>query len=152
MTDTDTKIAYTVMTRLEVPEELLEAIMVTAFDGDYGGCWYWAQPAKLDDGESWLEVRHRVGRDEQTEDTAWLSAKITDAEYADPGTPVLHVTYATLVLGMQRMLDENLTHSYWSHKAPIIQQAILDSDGGMIDADLADNIVQQGLFDKQIYS
>lgn len=150
MTTTETEQGHFVTTKLEVPEELLESIMVTAFDGDYGGCWYWARPADAD----WLEVRHRMGRDEQTEDTDWLSAKIVATEEAEVehDDVVFHVTYATLTLGIQRMLDENVTKGYWSSKAPMLQQAILDADGGMIDSDLADNIVQEGLFGKQVYS
>lgn len=161
---TEDKIPYTVMTRLEIPEELLEGIMVTAFDGDYGGCWYWAQPASVPGG--WLEVRHRVSDyDPHAEHNDWISVKIVEGSEAElhneaaehnpsftPEPNVLHVTYATLMLGMQRMLDENLAQGHWATKAPMIQQAILDADGGMIDSDLADCIVQQGLFDKQVYS
>lgn len=52
------------MTTIGLDEDWVEAVLITAFDGGLGGCWYWAEP----DGDDWLI----------TEDNKWSEVLIAD--------------------------------------------------------------------------
>lgn len=139
---------FHVKVKAEVPEEFLGDILITAFDPNYGGSWYWADrnPA----ADSWLKVKEEgaLGSDQ-----LWLSASVIDkAELEEwmatkePDDPhkveVFNVTHSSLVDGIQELIDAGNEE---------LQQAIFDADAGMIDANLADAIVQQALFGEQRY-
>lgn len=142
---------FHVKVKAEVTEEFLSSIMITAFDGTYGGSWSWAAPNPGAEAGSWLTVKEEgaLGSDQP-----WLAVSILDnVELEDwmatrePDDPdkvkVYNVTHAVLAKGLQGVIDAGSDN---------IQQAIFDDDAGMIDANGADWIVQMGLFGKLVYS
>lgn len=139
---------FHIKVRAELTADFLSSILITAFDGDHGGSWYWADrnPA----ADSWLKVKEEgaLGSGQ-----LWLSASVIDkAELEEwmatkePDDPhkveVFNVTHSSMVDGIQDLIDAGNEE---------LQQAIFDADAGMIDADLADAIVQQALFGEQRY-
>lgn len=121
---------FHIKVRAELTADFLSSILITAFDGDHGGSWYWADtPAS-------------IGPPMETDDEAevWYSVKIVDKECEDQ--TVHKVTHAVLAKGIQMLIDEGDDN---------IQQAVFDDDAGMIDANDADTIVQFGLFERCIY-
>ena len=129
---------FHVKVKAEVTEEFLSSIMIAAFDGTYGGSWYWASPNREVEG-GWLVVKEEgaLGSDQP-----WLAAHIFCEEDEDGDAQMHEVTHAVLAKGLQGMIDAGSDN---------IQQAIFDDDAGMIDANDADSIVQEGLFGRQIY-
>lgn len=123
---------------VDVPENLLSDLMITAFDGHYGGCWHWSEPY----GDNWLAV---VG-----DERVWKEANILDTNDTDDDIPsrVYTVNWDTLVLGMQRIVDDGKLHSLIEN----IADAIFDDDGGRLDSGDVDTIVQYGLFMSEVYS
>lgn len=140
---------FHVKVKAEVPEDFLSDVLITAFDGDHGGSWFWAKPHRPAPDDFWV-----ITDGLPTEsDSRWLATYIEDREEQeewmmtrdpdDPDKPkVYKVTYAVLVKGIQELIDAGDDN---------IQQAVFDADAGMIDANDADSIVQQGLFGKQVY-
>ena len=146
---------HTLKTRLEVTEEFLSDLMITAFDGQYGGCWFWATSQEIALGP-WLETNEEADR--------WLSAKIQKEDElelwaeardnnpkAEGTAKVWHVTHQTLVLGMQRILDKNEADGGYYGTSATIRGGVAEDDAGDIDANIADSIVQMGLFGEEIY-
>lgn len=134
---------YKVEMELEIPASVLGDTLVTAFDGSYGGCWYWCGPGTKEGDK--FDIRG------EGTDAVWHSVDITLDEENDDGVKDQHyrVDYETLKRGMQLILtDPGYAES--SARAHV-EQAILDDDAGEIDAGLADTIVQLGLFGKEIY-
>lgn len=131
---------YTVTLERDLPASFLSDIMITAFDGSYGGCWYWAQPA----GDDWLRTNNK----EDVLEQQWLSAAIIDKESADAEDDVFIVQLSTLRDGIQTLLaDEPIRSDLMQH----LHTAITELDAGEIDAELADCIVQTGLWGKVVY-
>lgn len=126
----------------ELPAEFLGDIMVTAFDGQYGGCWYWASP-NTRDGE-WLIVNDEGAK---ASDQIWLEARIQDNEDPDEQWMVNH---DVLAKGIERILDG--TVEVGRELLGSISQAVQDTDNADIDALGADLIVQAGLFSEQVYA
>lgn len=129
---------------LEVPERLLSDILITAFDSMYGGCFmidwciahsYDVTPADKENGqlESWNSVT--IVLDE------------SEASVGDENGRYV-VNHDVLSTGIQRMLDNQ--HVSQEVK-DILTSAVLDDDGGEIDAFLADSIVQNGIFGKDVF-
>jgi hypothetical protein len=129
---------------VDVPENLLSEILVTAFDGDCGGCWFWAEPYMETSEDDWLKT------DDFATDPSWLSAKIIDKEDSSNGPWT--VDHSTLVRGMQQILDADYGHSETLRKLQgYIREAVIDDDGSMLDAYAVDTIVQLGLFTEEVY-
>lgn len=125
---------------VDVPENVLSDLMITAFDGDYGGCWHWSEPY----GDDWL-VTKPTGINSD-----WVQATVLDNndEDEDISSRVYKVDWSILVLGMQRIIDEDKKH-------PLIEaiaEAIFNDNAGGIDSGQVDTIVQYGLFMEEVYS
>lgn len=123
----------------EVSTELLDDVLVAAFDGRYGGCWYWAKPT----GQGW--IIQDCGTDKQT----WMGVEITWEDREADGLGSVVVDHAVLVQGMQRMLEAtDLRKSI----RETLEMALMQDDAGDLDADISDLIVQYGLFGEGVYA
>lgn len=117
---------------ITIDRQMLHDIMVTAFDGDHGGSLFWINndsvklesSGPIEDARIWDAVVFN-----EWSDDGW-----SDKEH--------RVDHFVLVKGIQALVNQG-----WQ---PIIN-AVLDGDAGEIDANLADSIVQEGLFGKQVY-
>jgi hypothetical protein len=97
----------------------------------------------------------------KTEDPAMYKMEIIEPS-GDPNTGNHHtVTGATILLGMQRIIDLELPDPVWRPGAMIttmsqirawIISSIADGDASMVDADVADAIFQYALFNEIVYS
>lgn len=123
---------------VDVPEELLSDLMITAFDGTYGGCTSYG---------CFEAVSYDIDPDKST--GGWKA--VTIRELPEDGKPFAEhrVTWETLVLGMQRLLNKN---DLRDDIREAIQEAVFNADGGEIDAGMIDTIVQFGLFNQEKYS
>lgn len=128
---------------LPITEEMVDCILVGAFDGSYGASYYWAElnnivvkkPDNPDDWDRWQEVTitDHIEREEGSgeENVYTLNAKnITEA--------------------IQKFLDEN-QHMANNTITGYIRRAVQENDPGMIDADAADCIVQVAAFGTVVY-
>ena len=130
MNDTPLSVKAEVVLR----EEFLSDVMITAFDANYGGCWYWSRPA--DRVDSWADITDNPN--------VWRRVFI---DVHDDEESVLHVVdHTILARGMQAVLDAARDGNYLELAAQILAQ-----EGGDIDADAADIIVQYGLFGEVVY-
>lgn len=136
----------------ELDEEFVGDVLITAFDGLYGACWYWAQSKRRPDGSPAADiVRHPGGE-------TWGSVHIAVRDDFLPlGIPAVDagndigwtINGSVVQTGMQRILD------YWSKENYIrtyILNAVADADAGCIDAEAADAIIQEGLLGKIVFS
>lgn len=140
--------AVTLDMDIDLSEEFLSDVLVTAFDGDYGGCWYWATPDYEAKGDSAFIIRKSNDGD------VWESITIIDvvlSEHRISGEKsngrekvVQHVVdHQVIKTGIQRMLDGNWRDSILKSLTPL--------DAGNIDSELADVIVQMGIFGEVLY-
>jgi hypothetical protein len=124
-------------------------LLITAFDGNYGGCWFWAEPKPgLDD---WLivEKRHReqgIGTVEG-EDTIWRSATIREkqASLANGKKRWAVIDHAMIGRGLKRILETP------NGRYTAIKEAIMGKDSGEIDASAVDTIIQFAVFGEEVY-
>jgi hypothetical protein len=118
----------TIKVERELTSEFIGDILVTAFDGSYGGCWYWCRPA----GDGWLTVEGDSGED------YWKEVEI----YEDEENKALVVSPDVIALGFQRAIDNNYPWAF---------EAVVSMDAGLIDSLGADVVVQLGLFGEVVY-
>lgn len=133
---------------LEVPHNLLSDVMITAFDGNYGAVWQmgWARSNgsfDIDSKDHWLMVPIQVIDEEGEDEDLPYDHRIGVVQKEQ-----YEVTHKTLVAGMHHLLKDD---RFPSHLKEIVQQAVLEDDAGMIDAPLADSIVQFGVYGKLVY-
>lgn len=130
---------------MELTEDFLSDVLVTAFDGNYGGCWYWARPA---DVENWLTTEKDV-----LDDTViWKQVFIEDKE--DEDSELWRVSHNVVAKGIKRILNGNVKcHDLIAADIfnAVIFNAVATRDAGGIDAEAADCIVQAGLFSDIVY-
>lgn len=119
----------------EMSEEFISDVLTTAFDGNYGACWYWAEPIP---GGGW----HIDG------DGTWRSVEILDREDDDGSQGPSTVDRDVIEKGIQAILDGELIADYIKQ---YVVRGVLGDDAGEIDAEAADAIVQVGLFDEIVY-
>lgn len=174
----------------DLPKEFLGDILVTAFDGAYGGSWYWSYPsgrfafrsetpAGTNDASAsiWTSVTIRIDDDSQTGEPKWDNVEhvidhdviakgierivnddyegafrpATDEEVEDwkkNGTP--RGRNYRLVAGKGLMVDTGETaRAYREDLASCLSAT--EPDAGDIDSNIADAIVQAGLFGKVIF-
>lgn len=112
----------------KVSRRFADDIIVTAFDPGYGGALYWAAV---------VEYRPR-GR--------WATADDNTREVVitDRTNPYIQfvVTYETIVRGLQKATEKGYMN---------ITKALVEDDGGEIDADLADVVAQLGVLGEVVY-
>lgn len=119
---------FYVTLQLPLTNDLLMGALTTAVEG---GINYWAMVSN-------------VTRDEED----WVtSVVVRDAE--DEDEPAYTVTLETIAVGIGRILNGDLVNdTIYGY----ILDAVRGDDGGCIDADAADCIVQVGIFGKLTYS
>jgi hypothetical protein len=129
-----------------IDDEFIGDVLVCAFDGGLGACWYWAEP---DTDGPWLtttSVNSAGG-------PVWASCRIvrptaTDLE-GDEKSIRETVNAEVIRLGIQRILDDK------ELIAPYIRDyivaAVSELDAGHVDAEAADCIVQVGLFGTLVF-
>ncbi len=135
----------------ELDDEFVSDVLVTAFDGSYGGCWYWADSKRVDENQGpWGYVSEEEGAD-------WAFVNITLQQGDDTGNKVLdammqkgvRVDGEAIRVGIQRIMDGDVgvSDDIRNH----IVRGVLEGDAGEIDAIGADCIVQAGVFGELIY-
>lgn len=132
-------------------KQFIGDVLVTAFDGTYGGCWYWAKPA----GRFWLTSEQR---DDDLTRSDWTAAHIRTEE--PTGVTFLDakqekgwftVDKVCIGVGIQKILDKDPHCQIRDDLREQVYRAVLDGEAD-IDADATDCIVQIGLFGRLIFS
>lgn len=121
--------------KIELDDEFVSNILITAFDGNHGGSWYWAAPAHAD----WLEAK----TDDSGFPAKWTKCVIVDKEEDDG--PQHPVTATSIALGLTKMIEMG---DEWARDA---FGWISDQENADIDANDADCIVQFGIFGSVVY-
>lgn len=136
----------TVKLTMELTPEFCGDVLVTAFDGGYGGSWYWADPS----GDAWPVTVSGI-----SDDAVWHEVHIK-WDFSDCPSPVMQYLYQeaykangyvkvdheVVRVGLQWAIDQGRQFAL---------EAVREMDAGEIDANAADTIVQHGLFGKEIY-
>lgn len=134
---------------LAVPlsEDFLSSILITAFDADYGGCWYWAEPYGDD---AWDIDSVKTG-----DDALWRSVRVKlrepcgkESVDTTAGSFGLLCDYRALESGLLFAIGRNGVNHVIRDS---IFRGVVEDDAGEIDAIGADVIVQMGLFHELIY-
>lgn len=115
--------------------EFLSDILVIAFDGAYGGCWYWARPAADKPHEKVFTI----------EGDTWWAVRITEKD-PEGKRRTWNVDHARLVKGISKLFEPKVLP-----KRGDIRSAIIQIDAGQIDAEGADIIVQLAVFGELVY-
>ena len=139
----NSKVVGTITTTLPITEAMVDCILVGAFDGSYGVCYYWAE---LND----LVVKERAAPDGFE---SWQQVTVTDIVERDEGSGEVNVytiNATNITEAIQKFLDEN-QHMANNTITGYIRRAVQENDPGMIDADAADCIVQVAAFGKVLY-
>lgn len=116
---------------VELTDEFIDSVLVTAFDGSYGGCWYWCRPF----GWNWVTT---------DEEKLWLSCRVQDSE----DDHVFTVDRAAVERGIKRILSGEVGIRSDLHAQ--VAESVSSGDPD-IDADAADCIVQAGVLGKLVY-
>ena len=136
MTTTNTpthSIAVTI--ELNITEEFLSDILVGAFDGAYGACWYWAQPRSKDGAHPF-----------KVDGDLWRSVTIIEKESSGEIYKSGVVDYERLLRGIKKLFEPGVLP-----KRSDVRNAILQNDGGQLDAEGFDIIVQLAFFGELVY-
>lgn len=137
--------------------EFLSDILITAFDGQYGGCWDWAEPVP---NVEWPVLGGAVGNhmDEQW----WLAVQVRVKTKDEPtGNPVFDredgfvIDHEALGVGLSRIINSDYLNAGNGETAEGLREnitaAVFEQDAGMIDAYDAQAIVQAAAFGKVIF-
>lgn len=136
-------------------KQFIDEVLATAFDGTYGGCWYWAKPA----GRFWLtsEQREEPGMMDPAHSYYWTAAHIRTEE--PTGVAFLDakqekgwftVDRVCIGVGIQKILDGDPHCRVRDDLRDQVFRAVLDNEAD-IDSDATDCIVQIGLFGRLIF-
>lgn len=146
----------------ELSDQFVSDVMVTAFDGQYGGCWDWAEPDRSK--SSWLEVEHPPSCDHEDlksqrncTDALWTVAHVKFRDGESTGNKTLDslsadgikVDAEVIRIGIQRILDGTVQLA--DHLREQISRSVAEDDAD-IDSWAADCIVQVGWFGEAIFS
>jgi len=139
----------TINMKRELDDEFVSNVLITAFDGSYGGCWYWAdlyrdgtEPAfRVTEPDTWTGVRIALG--DQVEETT--GEDVLDS-LMEAG---VWVDADTIRVGIQRLLDGDVKVN--DYILEYLTRAVAEADAGDVDSDVADCIVQAGVFGKLIF-
>lgn len=139
----NSKVVGTIAMTLPITEAMVDCILVGAFDGSYGACYYWA------------ELNNVIIKKPETPDgfDCWQEVKITDVVERDEGSGdenVYTINATNITEAIQKFLDEN-QHMANNTITGYIRRAVQENDPGMIDADAADCIVQVAAFGSLLY-
>ncbi|AWY06146.1 hypothetical protein PBI_SUZY_41 [Gordonia phage Suzy] len=135
---------------MELSNELLDSILVTAFDGDVGGSNYWLAGAEVS-----IDRKDTGGPYSYTR---WVAV---DIKYTDSGSEEpededdeLHefrLDAEAIARGLRTVIKRKREDGKPSDRAKHVLEALVTNDGGMIDADDADLIVQYAVFGKAVF-
>lgn len=115
-------------TEVELDRDFLSCVLITASEG---GINYWADVLKVEDeGEDRMAIFLAVRANEDEE-------------------PLFKVDHETVVRGIQRLLDGSVRVD--SQIRGYLSRAVAERDAGDVDADVADCIVQAGIFNELVY-
>lgn len=134
---TEQKVVHRVAVTIELSltEEFLSDILIGAFDGGCGACWYWAQPYRKE-GDAFT-----------VDGEIWRSVKIVEKEAATGDKRKWCVMdHERLIRGIKKLFEPGVLP-----KRDDVRNAIVQSDGGMLDAEGFDIIVQLALFGELVY-
>jgi hypothetical protein len=139
----NSKVVGTITTTLPITEAMVDCILVGAFDGSYGVCYYWA------------ELNNLVVKKAETPDgfDRWQEVTITDIVERDEGSGEVNVytiNAENITKAIQQFLDDN-QHMANNTITGYIRRAVQENDPGMIDGDAADCIVQVAAFGTVLY-
>lgn len=131
----------TITLKRTLDDEFISNVLITAFDGSYGGCWYWCEA-----DTKFLTTMKAMG-----DDSLWTECRIRHEDETGPeGAFCKHVVDAEVIrVGIQRILDD--PDFCGQHIREYVAQGVSERDAGHIDADAADVIVQAGLFGELVY-
>lgn len=119
----------TITTQFEFNEDMVDQILVTAFDGSYGGSLYWADVLEL------KKESHPYGRSDM-----WSLILIQDREGGEKHL----VDRERLAKGLKLYIEKDMISE--GHLADTIQSVATD-----FDANDADRIVQLAIFGEVQY-
>ncbi|QOC56611.1 hypothetical protein SEA_BITESIZE_41 [Gordonia phage BiteSize] len=138
----------------ELTEEFVGDVLVTAFDGQYGGSLFWA---------SWSNRTVSLEKIEGPNFTAdvWTAAWITfDVEESCDDKPHMKMIYSQAMEAGGLKIDSDMIAAGISgllaKAGPTtrrtVLEAIVSNDAGDIDANIADSIVQYAIFGEEVYA
>lgn len=126
---------------LYLSDEFFGDVLVCAFDGDYGGCNYWATDVRLTDSEG------------EGADKVWKQVEVHEVLEEVPEKKLIPVNRDNLIKGLQTILSDIFQRieqpggSIYSWEEAILESLMEHGgDAGCIDADAADNWVQMTVF------
>lgn len=119
----------TITTQFEFNEDMVDQILVTAFDGNYGGSLYWADVLEI------KKESHPYGRSDM-----WSLILIQDKEDGEKHL----VDRERLAQGLKLYIESDMISD--GHLADTIQSVATD-----FDANDADHIVQLAIFGEVQY-
>lgn len=130
--------------QLPVTDELCASILCTALEGGTG---YWAAADKIERRDVPAERRAYEGEFE------YVSVELSDTEAQDeddePAFPPQVVDYAAIRRGLQRVIAGEV--KVRRDLVAACQASVTGGDGGDIDADAADVIVQAAMFGELVF-
>jgi hypothetical protein len=147
-----------VKTLVELDFEFLSDVMVTAFDGTYGGVWYWCEPCtttplgrRLE--SAWEIQKFGVSASYERWMAVWI--KLREETGDDKIDRVLfqqsmRIDHKVIAKGMQMVLDDKDSNGNAINRGSL-QSSILRQDAGDIDSEDADVIVQLGAMGEVIF-
>jgi len=118
----------------QLSDEFLRDVATAAVEGGIG---YWSRV----DRYKWREA-------DGTEMPFPEIVLVETSEY-DEDVAILHLTKEHIVKGISRIVGGGVEIN--SEMAATLSMAVRDDDAGMVDSELADCIVQVGLFDEIVY-
>jgi hypothetical protein len=136
MENTDIVIGQ-VTINMNITERMVSDILITAFDGHYGACHYWATVDKIvtNDAEDLL-------------DEVWYSAVIRDNEAEEDA--LITIDEKSIIRGIEGLLTAS--SSLGLSIGQSLMKAIATNDAGYIDGDVADCVVQIAALGQVTYS
>lgn len=128
--------------QMPVPDQLCASILCTALEGGTG---YWAVVDDI--------VRKPAAKPLYDGEFEYVSALFADTEAQgeddEPAFPPQVVDYAVIRKGLQRILSGEV--KVRRDLVQATQSGVVEEDGGHIDADAADVIVQAGMFGELVF-
>lgn len=126
-----------VVIKSDITENFLSNVLIAGFDGQYGGCYYWADNVKISSNNA-----------PDILDEIWFSVSLTVSD--DDSNETHNITHDSMVESIQKILDETITVS--SDIYDSIRDGVKYNDAGYVDAAGADVIVQVATFGEIVYS
>jgi hypothetical protein len=128
---------------IPISDEFVGHILVTAFDGNYGGSTYWGQLSQVEFGPK------QEGLPEELSD--WLAGMVSPRDRtADQAWAAVRIDKAAIANGIEAALRKGayMNRGAWRD----VMLALFDSDYlTNLDADGADLVAQWAIFGEEVY-